>query len=100
MTIPVAFVKKQGVVTLTHTCAPLTFAAKTGVSHCTATVTNFGSVAANVDLTVTDQDTDNLEFTNISAPAIGDQEEQRRRVERHAHAGARADDRVHHQHHR
>ena len=32
VTIPVAFVKKQGAVTLTHTCAPTTFPAKTGVS--------------------------------------------------------------------
>ena len=33
VTIPVAFVKKQGIVTLTHLCDPTTFAAKTGVGH-------------------------------------------------------------------
>jgi len=33
VTIPVAFVKKQGAVTLTNTCAPSSFAAKTGVSQ-------------------------------------------------------------------
>ncbi|HUH92543.1 MAG TPA: S8 family serine peptidase [Casimicrobiaceae bacterium] len=69
VTIPVAFFKQQGVVTLVHTCAPTTFSAKGGVSHCAATVTNLASVAANVDLTVTGQNTNALNFTNISAPA-------------------------------
>ena len=35
VTIPVAFVKKQGAVTLTHTCSRRRSATKTGVSHCT-----------------------------------------------------------------
>ena len=70
VTIPVAFVKKQGDVTLTHTCVPSTFAAKTGVGHCSATVANFGSVAANVSLDVTNLDKGKgLDFTNIVAPA-------------------------------
>ena len=69
VTIPVAFYRQQGEVTLTHTCAPTTFAAKLGVSHCAATVTNLASAPAKVDLTVTGQDTNNLDFTNISAPA-------------------------------
>src|SRR4029453_2347080 len=34
VTIPVAFVRKQGAVSMTHTCAPTTFPANTGVSKC------------------------------------------------------------------
>jgi len=69
VTIPVAFVKRQGVVTLTHECAPTTFPQKTGVAHCSATVANFGSLEANVGLTVTNLDKGKgLDFTNISAP--------------------------------
>jgi subtilisin family serine protease len=69
VTIPVAFDKRQGNVTLSHDCAPTTFPRKTGVAHCSATVTNLGSVAANVNLTVTNLDKGKLDFTNISAPA-------------------------------
>jgi subtilisin family serine protease len=70
VTIPVAFVKKQGIVTLSHTCAPTTIPQKTGVSNCAATVANLGSVEANVGLTVTNLDKrKGLDFTNILAPA-------------------------------
>jgi subtilisin family serine protease len=69
VTIPVAFNKRQGVVTLTHDCAPTTFPKKTGVAHCTARVANFSQSPANVDLTVTNLDRGKLDFTNISAPA-------------------------------
>ena len=44
--MPVAWVKKQGAVTLTHTCAPLSFQKKTGKSHCTASVANFSKPPA------------------------------------------------------
>ena len=41
VTIPVAFVKKQGAVTLSNTCSPLSFVASTSANptstHCTAT---------------------------------------------------------------
>jgi subtilisin family serine protease len=68
--IPVAFVKKQGAVTLTHTCDPTTIATRTGVSHCTATVANFASTEANVSLDVTNLDKGHhLDFTNVAAPA-------------------------------
>ena len=67
VTIPVAFVKKQGAVTLTHSCAPLSIAASSGVAHCTASVANLGSVSANVSLNVTSPD--KLAYSNISAPA-------------------------------
>ena len=70
MTIPVAFYRQQGQVTLTHVCSPLTIAAKTGLSHCAATVTNLASVSANASLNVTNLDRGRgLDFTSISAPA-------------------------------
>ena len=70
VTIPVAFVKKQGAVTLTHTCDPTTFAARSGVAHCSATVANFASTAADVSLTVTNFDMrKGLDFSHVSAPA-------------------------------
>ena len=70
VTIPVAFVKRQGIVTLTHDCAPLVFPAKSGAASCTATASNYGSLAADVSLTVTNLDKGKgLDFTNIGAPA-------------------------------
>jgi hypothetical protein len=69
VTIPVAFFKQQGTVSLTHTCTPTTFPAKTGVAHCLATVTNDGSAPANATLTVTNLDKGKLVFSNITAPA-------------------------------
>jgi hypothetical protein len=69
VTIPVAFFKRQGAVTLTHDCEPTTFPRKTGAAHCIASVTNFSSVAADVNLEVTNLDRGKLDFTNISAPA-------------------------------
>jgi hypothetical protein len=70
VTIPVAFNKRQGTVTLSHVCNPLTFLQKTGSSHCIASVANFGSLPANVNLTVTNLDRGRgLDFTNITAPA-------------------------------
>jgi subtilisin family serine protease len=67
VTIPVAFVKKQGVVTLTHGCAPSTFAAGSGLSHCNATVANFAAIAANVNMSVTG--TRGLMYGNVVPPA-------------------------------
>ena len=67
--IPVAFVKQQGAVTLTHLCSPTTFPVKTGKANCTATVTNLASLTADVALTILNLDKGNLDFTNISAPA-------------------------------
>src|SRR5262249_11438913 len=70
VTIPVAFNKKQGVVTLTHTCSPTTIPARTGLAHCSASIQNFGSLQANATLTVTNLDKGKgLDFTNVSAPA-------------------------------
>ena len=67
VTIPVAFVKKQGSVTLSHTCNPLTIARTTGQSHCAATVSNFASVGAHVDLDIT-PNSNNLDYANVAGP--------------------------------
>jgi subtilisin family serine protease len=72
--IPVAFVKKQGNVTLSNTCSPGSFAAVTGQTHCSATVQNLGSVAANADLDVEmgDHPEDGvLRYRNVGAPGGG-----------------------------
>jgi subtilisin family serine protease len=75
--MPVAFVKKQGLVTLSNSCSPNTVPASRGttlgLSHCTTSVSNFGSSAANVNLSV--QPLENkLNYTNIGPPGtvIGD----------------------------
>ena len=68
--LPVAFVKKQGDVTLSQTCDPTTIAVKTGVSHCSATVANFAQAEANVSLDVTNLDKGkDLKYTNVAPPA-------------------------------
>src|SRR6185436_5019769 len=71
ITIPVAFVRKQGVVTMTHSCAPTSFPVSQngGVSHCAVALANLGSLPANVSLNVANQDDGRLKFTNASAPA-------------------------------
>jgi hypothetical protein len=69
VTIPVAFNKRQGAVSLKHDCNPDSFAAKTGSAHCTATVANFSSLSSNVVLTVANLDKGDLDFSNITAPA-------------------------------
>ncbi|HWE82424.1 MAG TPA: S8 family serine peptidase [Gaiellaceae bacterium] len=68
ITIPVAFVKQQGSVTLTHTCSPTTITAKKTTSNCNVTVTNEDSIEANASLTVSPTNKDKLEYTNITAP--------------------------------
>ncbi len=69
VTIPVAFVKKQGSVSLTNTCSPTSIAAKTGVSHCTVTAQNLGTVAASTSLTVKQREKGKaLRYTNVGAP--------------------------------
>jgi hypothetical protein len=68
VTLPVAFVKKQGSVSLTNTCSPTSVSAGTGVAHCTVTAANFGSVASNVDVTVQSPQK-GLDYSNVAAPA-------------------------------
>jgi subtilisin family serine protease len=65
VTIPVAFVKTQANVTLTHTCSPTSFGPR-GVSHCAATVTNLANQTANVNLNV---DAPRMVVQNVSDPA-------------------------------
>jgi hypothetical protein len=69
VTIPVAFVKKQGDVTLTNNCSPLSFAAFTGASHCTATVANFSQQSANAALNIADSvQGRKLQYENVGPP--------------------------------
>ncbi len=70
VTIPVAFFKRQGIVTLSHTCDTNTFVKRTGHARCTATMANGAAIAANVDLKVRNVgDDEDLEFSNPTPPA-------------------------------
>jgi Fibronectin type-III domain/Subtilase family len=66
VTIPVAFFKRQGNVTLTHNCSPTTVAVNQP-SNCTASVANFASVSANVSLKIAASP--GLKYNNVSSPA-------------------------------
>ena len=69
VTMPVAFVKQQGSVTLTHTCSPLTIAAFTGASHCTVGATNLGSTSATASIVVRQVEKGKaLTYQNVGAP--------------------------------
>jgi hypothetical protein len=69
VTIPVAFVKRQGTVSLSNTCSPLSITVKTGVSHCTVTVQNLGTVAANASLNVSNRESGKpLRYKNVGLP--------------------------------
>jgi hypothetical protein len=68
VTMPVAFVKKQGTVSLTNSCAPTTITTA-GVSHCLTTAANLGTQTANATLDVAAVEKGrNLLFSNVSAP--------------------------------
>jgi subtilisin family serine protease len=62
VTIPVAFVKQQGAVSLTQTCSPTTFPV-TAQSHCTTTAANNASSPANVNLTISGSP--GLHYSNV-----------------------------------
>jgi subtilisin family serine protease len=73
VTIPVAFVKQQGLVTLANSCSPTTFPASTNASptasHCTATVSNFSSQPADASLNISQQERGKaLQYKNVGAP--------------------------------
>ena len=70
VTIPVAFVKKQGAVTLTNSCSPLSFAARTGASHCTVSAANLSPQSANVALNVAGPKGKKLQYENVGAPGL------------------------------
>ena len=68
VTIPVAFVKQQGAVTLSNTCSPLSFPARSS-THCTATVANFSPQSADAALNISQQENGKaLQYENIGAP--------------------------------
>ena len=72
--MPVAFVKKQGNVSMSSNCSPTSFPAKTGVTHCTTTVQNLAAVPANAHLTIEQAEAGNaLRYANVGLPgtAIG-----------------------------
>jgi hypothetical protein len=72
--MPVAFVKRQGNVSLTNTCSPTTIPSSkgttaAGLSHCTVTATNLGSVAANVNVNVQQVEKGaGLNYKNVGQP--------------------------------
>jgi hypothetical protein len=66
----VAFVKKQGAVTLTNSCAPTTIST-TGLSHCVSTVANLGTQAATASLNIAPVETGKrLKYSNVTAPGM------------------------------
>ncbi len=69
VTMPVAFVKKQGTATLTNACSPLSFTSKTGVSHCVVTASNFGPTASNATINVSPAENGKpLQYKNVGSP--------------------------------
>jgi subtilisin family serine protease len=73
VTMPVAFVKKQGLVTLTNSCSPLSFPVTSNAhpssTHCTVGAANFGSTPSNVSLTVQQRERGaGLIYKNVGAP--------------------------------
>jgi hypothetical protein len=69
VTIPVAFDKQQGTVSLLHSCDPTTFPRRTGSTHCTVSASNFDASPANVTLTVEAGSRGHeLTYSNVVAP--------------------------------
>jgi subtilisin family serine protease len=69
VTIPVAFVKQQGSVTLASSCSPSSFPAKTGVSHCSTTVANLAASSATASLNVSEGEKGKaLQYHNVGLP--------------------------------
>ncbi len=69
VTLPVAFLKTQGDVTLSHDCASTTIARRTS-TPCQTTVTNFASVPANYELSVESQPKRVVRLQNVGAPGV------------------------------
>ncbi len=80
--IPVAFVKQQGSATMTNSCTPATIPSSNGtiagsLSHCTVSVSNLGSTASTVSLSVAQQEKGKeLKFKNVgpSGSVVGNGE--------------------------
>jgi hypothetical protein len=70
VTIPIAFVKQQGTVSLSNTCSPLSIVKTSGLSHCTVTATNLGSTRANASINVANRaGTTLFGYKNVVSPA-------------------------------
>jgi hypothetical protein len=69
VTMPVAFLKTQGDVTLSHTCTPTTISINNAAA-CQVTATNLAPVEANYDLSLTGPAKNRLQINKISAPAV------------------------------
>jgi subtilisin family serine protease len=65
--MPVAFVKKQGSVTLSQSCASASIAVNDS-SHCTVTVANLGATAANASLSVKLDAARGVKYRHVSTP--------------------------------
>jgi len=73
VTMPVAFVKKQGPVTLTNSCSPLSFPAYTNANptstHCTVSAANFAQGTASASINVSQREKGKaLSYKNVGAP--------------------------------
>jgi len=95
VSMPVAFVRKQGTVTLTHTCSPLSFPKFTNAhptaTHCTVGAANLGSTASNVSLTVQQRERGKRpDLQERRRSRLGHGCGRRRPVERHPLAGGPA----------
>ncbi len=69
VTMPVAFVKTQGDVTLSNTCASATIAVGATTS-CSVTATNLAPVSTGYDLSLAGPAKKGLQVQNISAPGV------------------------------
>ena len=88
VTIPVAFFKRQGAVSLTHTCDTNTFVEETGHAHCEATLTNSSADRGGGDADHHRQP--GARLLERHGPGDGDQEGRRRLLERNAQPGGSA----------
>jgi subtilisin family serine protease len=73
VTIPVAFVKTQGSVTLSNTCSPSSIPASTSraptASHCTVSASNVGTSTANAQIRVAQGERGGaLQYKNVGNP--------------------------------
>ncbi len=72
--IPIAFVKQQGTDSITNSCSPATIPSSNGsvataLSHCTVTLSNFGSTASNATLNVSQREKGKqLKYKNVGPP--------------------------------
>ncbi len=67
--IPVAWIKNQADVTMSHSCDPTSIGVGESAA-CQVTLQNFNSGAANVDLDVSSPDDPDLAIQNVSAPGV------------------------------